>query len=88
MNGSIRYKATYVKGHKTDSEILWDEEGRKVWMWLHDGRGKGTWTKYYSNGQMKSQSVWKNSRANGTARIWSMDGELIGDVIFDNGRVK
>ena len=87
-NGSKQYEVVYEAGHKTGNEILWDKEGRKVWNWKYDDKGKGIWTRYYRNEQMKSKSTWQDFRANGPSRRWSVNGEVISDVMFDQGRVK
>ena len=50
--------------------------------------GTKVWTQFWPNGIMKSESTWYHFRAQGSAKRWNVQGELISDEFFWSGRMQ
>jgi formylglycine-generating enzyme required for sulfatase activity len=85
-SGQIQYEVNYAKGKKLGEEIYWCKNGKKGWEWFHKENGSRVWIRYWPNGQKMSESHWRYKKAEGSARRWDMNGNLINDNYFWNGR--
>ncbi len=45
----------------------------------------GQWTQYWDNGRKKAESKWRNFHADGPAKLWDRQGQLLSQVNFANG---
>jgi len=87
-NSHKQYEAGYRLGRKVGTETYWTGDGKKKWQWEHQGDGSSVWTQWWSNGQKKAESAWRNSMCHGIARCWDPSGKLISEKKFVSGRVK
>lgn len=87
-DGTLQYEATFALGRKIGTETLYDTAGRKIWSWHHREDGTGTWTQYWPNGRPKAESEWRDHHADGIARRWNRDGDLISERKFTRGRAE
>ena len=85
--GQIKWEFTCEAGRKTGREIFRNPDGRKVWERFHKVDGSIVWTQYWPNGREKAQSNWRGTKAEGKAKRWDREGNLISDVEFWNGRI-
>jgi hypothetical protein len=83
--GRKRYEANYEFGRKIGTETLWRDDGTVSWRWQHRADGTSEWTQFWDNRQKRSESAWKNFRADGTATRWSPDGKVISKRTFKDG---
>jgi formylglycine-generating enzyme required for sulfatase activity len=86
-SGKKQYEVTWRRGFKTGAEILWREDGSKVWEWEHRADGTKTWTQYWRGGKMKSRSNWRGGKAEGTAVLWDFMGREIARHEFKDGEL-
>ena len=84
-DGKPQWEVTYKLGRKIGMEKEYDVSGRLLSQREHAADGRFTWTRWWSNGQMRSMSGWNGVKADGRARTWSADGKLLSDVTFSNG---
>jgi len=82
QDGRKQWEATYNNGRKTDAETYWRPDGGKKWSHQHNPDGTSTWTLWWSNGQLKAISTWKNLSCRGVATIYNPDGEIARRVKF------
>jgi hypothetical protein len=87
-DGSMQWEVIYSGGRKTGTETYRDPSGRIVWSWEHSSDGSSVWTQYWPNGNRKSESTWRDFRAEGTARLWDTTGRQVGEANFRNGRAQ
>jgi hypothetical protein len=87
-NGQKQREAAYEKGFKTGKETYWSREGKVEWTWDHQPDGSAVWTQFWSNGQKKSVSTWRNFMCDGTATCWDPSGKQISQVVFSRGIIK
>jgi len=43
------------------------------------------WARYWPNGRKRTESTWRDLRADGVATAWDEQGALIRRVVFRNG---
>lgn len=98
-DGSLQHEVTYNYGRKTGCENFWNQQGNLFWHWDRDlSANTGVWTRYWPNGIKKSESTWNllpTARdrdrqyigyvANGPARHWDEQGQLVAEYTFENG---
>jgi hypothetical protein len=87
-NNEKQWEVDYKSGFKVGEETYWNSDGLVVWSWRHDPDGTKLWTQYWANGEKKSESSWKDGRAEGVARRWDRKGNLIQEAKFANGRME
>ena len=87
-NGQKQREANYEKGFKTGKETYWSREGKVEWTWDHRPDGSAVWTQFWSNGQKKSVSTWRNFMCDGAATCWDPSGKQISQVTFSKGIIK
>lgn len=87
-NGKPHYEAHYRLGRKIGAESLWRENGSVVWRREHKPDGSTIWTQFWENGARKSESTWRGFKADGRARCWGREGQLISDVEFSGGALR
>ncbi|MCB9210442.1 MAG: SUMF1/EgtB/PvdO family nonheme iron enzyme [Ignavibacteriales bacterium] len=85
QNGQEQWEVDYNLGEKVGEEIYYSPEGNLIWKWNHKDDGTSIWTNYYSNGNKKTESIWRNKRAIGTATKWDENGDLLNQLEFKNG---
>jgi hypothetical protein len=86
-SGQKQWQVNYESGCKTGKETYWGPDGSVKWEWFHKADGTSTWTQYWTNGSKKAESSWRNHKAEGEARRWDPEGQLISNVYFWNGRI-
>ena len=84
-NGRKQWETMYDKGKKTGEETYWDRNGKKLWSWKYENDGSAIWSHWYSDGHLKSQSIWRNKMCQGTATLYDQAGEIIEQINFVNG---
>jgi len=87
QNGHVHYETTYELGRKTGSETFWRNDGTIGWLWEHNPDGTSVWTQFWENGRAKSESRWRNFKAQGKASCWDPEGKLISEVNFGDGKL-
>ena len=88
QDGSPHYVATYHLGRKTGEEIFWRSPGQIAWQRHHRPGGEYVWTQYWENGQKKSESTWRDFKADGPARVWDLHGNPVSAAEFTGGVLK
>ena len=84
-NGTHQYQVTWRNGVKTGTETYWAEDGRKRWEWHREPDGRGTWTQYWNNGNLKHVSHWVNGVCEGEAAAYDPSGRLTATYHFVQG---
>jgi predicted neuraminidase len=88
QDGSPNYVAAYHLGRKTGLESFWRAPGQLAWQRQHGPDGECVWTQYWDNGRKKAESVWRDSKADGPARLWDREGNLVSEAAFEAGALK
>src|SRR5205085_12384651 len=70
-NGKTHYEANYELGKKIGAEIFRSRDGTIEWRWDHYADCSATWTQFWEYGNKKSESRWKNFKADGNASGWA-----------------
>ena len=97
--GRIEHEVTYALGRKTGREDFFSPDGIKISSWQHDLKNnRSVWTQFWPDGKKKVQSTWNTAPeardlmrrffclvADGPAKQWSQDGELLHQYNFTNG---
>ncbi len=86
-NGKVAWEVTYRLGQKTGLETMFDVEGRRLWTRDLKADGTTVWTRWWSNGQMRSQSSWRGEFAEGPAKTWDETGHPVSNVLFVKGEI-
>jgi formylglycine-generating enzyme required for sulfatase activity/antitoxin component YwqK of YwqJK toxin-antitoxin module len=84
-SGKTQWTATYERGRKVGRETFWREDGRMLWTWDHRPDGAAVWTRYWPNGKKRTESFWRDLRAQGTATAWDASGKELRRVTFVDG---
>lgn len=84
-DGKPQWEVSYRLGRPTGAEKEYDAQGRLISRRDHGQGDRFVWTRWWPNGQMRSQSNWKAQLADGRARTWSLEGKLLSDVTFKDG---
>jgi hypothetical protein len=84
-DGRPQWRVTYRYGVKVGEETWWSRDGRKLWEWNHRPDGSSVWTRWWPNGQKRSESTWRDSRCVGVARTWDPSGELASEIELTEG---
>jgi antitoxin component YwqK of YwqJK toxin-antitoxin module len=66
-------------------ESFWREDGTLLWSWDHRSDGTHVWTRYWPNGKKRTESTWRDLRAQGTATAWDSSGKELQRVTFIDG---
>jgi formylglycine-generating enzyme required for sulfatase activity len=83
--GSLQYEASYDRGRHVGRERFLREDGSPVWTRDHRTDGTTVWTRYWPNGRKRTESTWRDQRAEGVATAWDADGAVIRRVTFRDG---
>ncbi len=84
-NGRKMRQADYQLGRRVGEETFWSADGTKVWSWDHRPDGSSVWRQWWPAGRLRSESEWRNFRADGPARLWDASGNLLGEHMFREG---
>lgn len=87
-NGDVNYTVNYDLGRKVGVESYWNSNGQKIWEWKHRTDGVSEWHQWWGNGIKKAESTWINMKCEGRAKVWDYKGNLVSNVIFQNGEIK
>ena len=87
-NGQKQREANYERGFKVGQETYWSREGKVEWTWDHRPDGSAVWTQFWSNGQKKSVSTWRNFMCDGVATCWDPAGKQISEATFSKGIIR
>jgi hypothetical protein len=85
-DGRKQREAIYHLGRKTGIESYWSRSGALVWSWEY-GAEAATWRQYGPEGRLRAESVWRNFKAHGPARLWDPSGKLVGERRFADGKL-
>lgn len=86
-NGVRQYQVEYHLGRRVGKESYWTPDGSLKWEWEHQDDGSSVLTRYWSNGNKRSSTEWKNFHAEGPAFRWDRNGRRIATHHFRNGRL-
>ncbi len=86
-DGRKQWEVYFDNGRKVGIETLSDRDGRKVWIWEHQDNGTSLWTQFWSNGQKKHESAWRDGRCEGVAKHWDNSGKLTAQFEFKDGNL-
>ena len=84
--GRTQYEVGYDRGRRTGLERFLREDGSPVWTRRHRADGTTVWTRYWPNGRKRTESTWRDLRAEGVATAWDQQGGVIRRVTFRDGR--
>ena len=84
-NGKKQWEVSYNKGKKIGIEIYCNEDGYKEWSIEYKEDGTSVWTNYWSNGNKKTESFWRDKKCFGIATEWNINGDIINHVEFVDG---
>ena len=84
-SGRKQYEVRYDRGRRTGTERFLREDGSPVWTRHHRADGTTVWTRYWPNGRKRTESTWRDLRAEGVATAWDEKGAVTGRVTFRNG---
>ncbi len=87
-DGKKQYEAHHELGRKTGTETLFRPDGSTEWQWDHQPDGSEVWTQFWETGRIKSLSTWRNFLADGPAKRWDRNGNLLSEVTFPAGAKK
>jgi hypothetical protein len=88
QNGRKQREATYRQGHKVGRETYWSPAGQVEWTWDYRSDGSAVWTQFWSNGQKKSVSNWRDFMCDGVSTCWDPSGKQVSQVQFSQGVIK
>ena len=71
----------------TGGTTRWATSGYKKFELLNEDNGNSTEIEWYSNGQMKSQTPYKDGQQYGRAKRWYENGQKEEDAMMKNSRV-
>lgn len=84
-DGGKQWEVTYEMGRKVGKETFRDQNGSVLWTWDHQPDGTAVWTRYWPDGGKRTESAWRDHRAEGVATEWSPTGEVVRRVTFRDG---
>lgn len=84
-DGQPQWRATYRYGRKVGEETFWAPDGHRRWRFVHRPDGSSVWTRWWPNGQRRSQSTWRDFECVGVARTWAPSGELTSRIELTRG---
>jgi hypothetical protein len=87
-DGSPQYAANYHLGKKTGFEMRWSGKDQLEWQREHKPDGTCVWTQMFENGRKKSESTWRDFKAEGPARVWDRSGKLTPETNFISGLLR
>lgn len=86
-NGTRQYEARFNKGAIVGMESYWGADGKLQWQRDHTPYGLTVWTRFWPNGQKKSESTWVGLMAHGPATTWDEDGNITHQGMFEKGKM-
>ena len=87
-SGQTQYQARFALGHSTGAESYWRPDGTLAWRWEHQADELSVWTQFHENGAKRSQSTWRGHFADGPARTWDRNGQLLSAATFTAGQLR
>ncbi|HTY85844.1 MAG TPA: SUMF1/EgtB/PvdO family nonheme iron enzyme [Candidatus Acidoferrum sp.] len=85
-NGKPQYLVTRDNGRKIGREEYFRPDGSRQWERDYEKDGAMVWTRYWPNGQKKSESHWRGSWAEGRTTDWDEAGRVVRTVEFKDGK--
>ena len=86
-DGRKHYEVTYDFGRKIGRETFWRQDGGIAWTWDRRPDSSGTWTRYWENGQKRTESNWRGLKADGPAVQWDPAGRTVATLRISRGRL-
>jgi len=86
-SGKLMTRCQYEKGYRVGEYTYWDEDGNKIWEWVYGKGNTAIYKTYYKNNVLKSVGRYTGKIANGVAQLYSRDGTLLSEVLFENGTI-
>jgi hypothetical protein len=84
-SGEKQWQVEYQLGQKVAGETFWTADGKKLWSCDHNKDGTKMWIKWWPNGNKRSESIWHNKKCNGVARSWDSQGNLVKELVYQDG---
>jgi hypothetical protein len=84
-DGKVQYQASYDRGRLAGLERWLRDDGSPAWTRDHRTDGTTVWTRYWPNGRKRTESTWRDLRAEGVATAWDENGAVIRRVTFRDG---
>jgi hypothetical protein len=85
--GERQWQAHFQLGEKIGGESCWSSNRNLLWTMDYGEDGSDRWTHYWPDGKIKSESIWRHKKCEGTARWWNKEGGLLGEVNFSDGLI-
>lgn len=63
--------------------ISWEQKLKGIFF--SGVEGEGEYKQWYSNGNLQMHYFYKKGKAQGRCRLWSYDGKLLIDRLYENG---
>jgi hypothetical protein len=86
-DGTKQYEVDYQRGQKVGTEMYWNLSGTKIWERNYLDNAQSKLTQWWPNSVKKSESRWQGKFCSGRAKKWDYEGNLVSDVVFDNGKI-
>jgi antitoxin component YwqK of YwqJK toxin-antitoxin module len=61
-SGIKEYEVTWSDGRKIGVEDHWNPQGQLVWRWNHRPDGVSKWTRFHTDGSIRTRSTWRDGR--------------------------
>jgi formylglycine-generating enzyme required for sulfatase activity len=84
-SGRTQYEVRYDRGRRIGLERYFRDDGTPAWTRDHRADGTTVWTRYWPTGRKRTQSTWRDQRAEGVATAWDRNGAVIRRVTFQDG---
>ena len=86
-NGTKQYETTFILGNKTGTEKYYSSAGTLIWTKHYTGPQTFSWTQYWENGNIRSESHWRHFYCIGLAEHFNRSGKRIGESLFKEGKL-
>lgn len=87
-DGALMTEARYHLGRRVGAYVMYGPDGRKRWKWEYPSQGVELYTVYYEDGEsVRSRSRFKNRCADGLAQTYGRNGNVLSELLFEDGRM-
>lgn len=85
--GELMTYCKYDMGKRVEQYIYYDISGNKIWEWEYLDDGDALYKTYYKGNKLRTVGRYKGRIAQGIARRYSREGEIVSEVLFENGKI-
>jgi antitoxin component YwqK of YwqJK toxin-antitoxin module len=85
-NSQVKTEGQYLHGNYDGQWMYYDPSGRIVGTGSF-ANGNGTLKAFHENGRVKQIVHYRDNRKHGTEQIYSVNGELLEEIIYENGEM-